>query len=961
MTRRSNKNKTNETTPSPAVPETFPQAGIWPVEFCRPLWAALMAAIVVLLGGILFWLASMNRLVWFKITVAWFLGLAQPASVYPSSLDTALVLWAGAVVVCSGLVHPSVGLVALAMFRHWIDGYTFPSDNLYFTAGILYLTALWALRMLAGTDRPRLWRPSFLLTLFFLASAAVIPASVQLDRTYRELLHWATYLVLFFLTTNAIRSRRTFYLLLIGLSVSMAVQTVYSILHYYYLLPTLRDMLMQSPEMRLKYFGVDDFTPELIRRFNINRAFGTLLFPNGLAAFLILGLPFSMAGAALGWRSLHGIWIPSKEEARKEAASSRRYRAMALATVAWFIGVVVFFAMAVFVIANIDPAATFETIMYGLGGGAMLAALVPAVFVFLVAGSRGTLATGYAIQAAGLSLLAFLQGWALLLTYSRGGMLAFLASLIVGVFLLMRPSWLFRFGLSKGLAAGLAIFLTLSAFVAVLSSNSWAEAQETTGVVESVPPPPADPASDALKTEGVSIGIREMTDPASFRIRLTYWRVALTMFRHHWLTGVGLGNFGMAYPQYQYLGAGDVRLAHNSFLQFFCEAGLVGGLLFLGFWAYFFLSGALIILRTTGFWERLLRASLYTGVLAFCLHAFIDINFSHPSLVFYVMVYAGLFLVHARLPQDMTEASPPEKSGAITQLLALPLLIALALTLGFACRIYSHDLALSRVSMMNVANSEPMQMRLSLGRTLLETYKTALDPSLPKLRIYVTNVQMFVDDPQQLSEMGALYEPMPNTPRGARRLEPGDPIPDDAILMVTRPWRVFNYTREGIDRILAELESIDRRYPYSEDLAIHFTEWYQLLLDVLLNESHNDLRRQYWERRTFWAREVARRSPALADAHLFCGHQLWVRAAHPDATNPEPLLLEALDHFRKAVQLGPNLPKNCYMLSSASQALGNLYKSVGRDEEAAQRIREAETMKKQGDDLQLRRYALGLF
>ena len=958
------KKKTRTPTAAASPPEQAPSPGLWPQEFCRPAWAGLLAGIVVLAGAVLFALASADRLIWFKITVSWFLGLAQPASVSPSSFDAALVLWGGTVVLCSGLIHPSVGLIALALFRHWIDGYTFPTDNLYFSAGIFYLTALWALRMLAGIDRPRHILPNLLLLLFLLGGIATSFSSIQLDRTYRELLYWATYLALFFLTTNALRSRRSFGILIAGLSVAMAMQTIFSILHFYYLLPTLRDMLMQSPELRKNYFGVDEFTPELVRRFNINRAFGSLLFPNGLAAFLILGLPFSLAGAALGWRSISAMWLSSREAARMEAAASRRYRAMALAVVSWFAGTIAFFAMAVFAIANRNPEATFETIMYGVGGGAMMAALAPAAFVFLIAESRGIVATGRALQAVGLTLLSALQCWALLLTYSRGGMLALLAAMLAGLFLLIRPVRFLPSGWTKGLAAALALLLALGLVAAMLPGLSWAATDDLPAAVaeESTPAAASDPISGELRTEGVSIGIQEMIDPASFRIRTTYWRVAFIMFRHHWLRGVGLGNFGLAYPQYQYLGAGDVRLAHNSFLQFFCETGLIGGLFFLGFWVFFFVWGARAIYRTADPWHRLIRAGLYTGVLAFCLHAAIDINFSHPSLVFYVMLYAGLFLVHARFPAESCDARP-ETPRAIYQLLGLPVLIALALTLGFGFRVYLHDVALIRVRVLNISDNdikETMRKRLSIGRALLDNHRTALDPSLRNLQIYVSNVRMFIDDSQQLSEMGTLFVPMPDTPRGARRLEPGDAIPDEAILMINKPWVAFNYTREGIDRILAELERIDRRYPHDPELAIHIADWYQLLLDMIHGEEHAELRRGYWERQTRWAKEAVRRSPAHADTHLFCANQLWARALHSDIPDPEEMLLESLDYYRTALRLSPNSPGYYFALSRGLRSLGNAYYRAGRSEEGAMFHGRGVAVQKRGEDLRQRRFSMGL-
>mgnify|MGYP002139525616 CR=1 FL=1 len=76
----------------------------------------------------------------------------------------------------------------------------------------------------------------------------------------------------------------------------------------------------------------------------------------------------------------------------------------------------------------------------------------------------------------------------------------------------------------------------------------------------------------------MDISVRELADPGSMKLRLSYWRVALSVALDNSFTGVGLGNFRVAYGPYQYLGAGDVQNAHNAVLQAWCEVGLPGAL-----------------------------------------------------------------------------------------------------------------------------------------------------------------------------------------------------------------------------------------------------------------------------------------------------------------------------------------------------------------------------------------------
>jgi O-antigen ligase len=52
----------------------------------------------------------------------------------------------------------------------------------------------------------------------------------------------------------------------------------------------------------------------------------------------------------------------------------------------------------------------------------------------------------------------------------------------------------------------------------------------------------------------------------SIFMRISYWRDSLEIIKIHPFLGIGLGNFNLVYSRY----------AHNSFLQFWAEAGLIG-------------------------------------------------------------------------------------------------------------------------------------------------------------------------------------------------------------------------------------------------------------------------------------------------------------------------------------------------------------------------------------------------
>jgi len=82
--------------------------------------------------------------------------------------------------------------------------------------------------------------------------------------------------------------------------------------------------------------------------------------------------------------------------------------------------------------------------------------------------------------------------------------------------------------------------------------------------------------------------------------RYTMWLNSLAMFRDHWFLGTGIGNWMVYYPAYQIAVEVDHMLtanlyhinAHNDYVEFLCELGLVG--------AVMMLMLIFIILRTIG-------------------------------------------------------------------------------------------------------------------------------------------------------------------------------------------------------------------------------------------------------------------------------------------------------------------------------------------------------------------------
>lgn len=133
--------------------------------------------------------------------------------------------------------------------------------------------------------------------------------------------------------------------------------------------------------------------------------------------------------------------------------------------------------------------------------------------------------------------------WAILLTQSRGGMLA---AVVVALF------WLLRSVKRAPLIVGAAV--TVAALVMVSPNNPWSRrTQASTAYGEDV----------------------------SARGRLDAWRTGIAIARERPFTGVGAGAFMIAWPEFAPGDAGEARTQHNTFIELLSELGIPALLLFI--------------------------------------------------------------------------------------------------------------------------------------------------------------------------------------------------------------------------------------------------------------------------------------------------------------------------------------------------------------------------------------------
>jgi len=921
------------------------------------LWCALML-----------FLASADLFIAPKMVLGWLLGLANPADLgtTPGSWDLALLLGYSGIVVYGAWLHPIVGLVMVTLVRPWLDGYTFPVDNHYFLWGVLLCFAVWAVKALLRGDRMAFLLPLSLLAAFILTALALSPTSYNLGNTYRILLLWVGYLFLFALAANATDNRKVWGIAIGGIALTYFAQNLFSIFQYHYLLPYLRVLLDQRPELLQSFFNTSEFTPELANRLNRNRAFGTMLFPNAMAGFLVLGIPLALVGA---WTSLQDA-LPAWRKGRPMVEQRERMQSLALATV-----VGIFVALLVFFLIQFPAMYALEALpwyadMYMSALIALLVGIGLSAALFAMASVKGVKAIAISCQALFLSVLAVTLIYGLAITYSRGAMAALVLAIII-----MALAYILRERLIKSsfirflppVAAACLVLFALFHQQNVLAETAETDAPQTVATDEQPPMPPA-----FVTQEGVNLSMQDMTDVATLRLRLDYWRVGARIFQHNMLTGVGLGNFQWSYPLHQRLGEGDVREAHNSFLQAYTETGIVGGSLLILFWTYVVFWGFRQFMHQPDPRVRRWILALLAGLLAFLLHAAFDINFQHPSLMFFAFLFTGLLFATPKalgatqtIPAETdaeSEAASDRKPLLSTGMTLIAALTIAALVLGVSMRSHIRALALSRVAVLNIDVEADLKHRQAVMNFFFETMadwarnRTPQKPSIP-----TRSALALISDPNDLAKMGPIYIPTPGRAQGWRQLQVGEVIPSDAVVVIERPWDSLELARIHGQAWLSNLERIDSRFPHDAQLAAYIARQYGTMATALAGPRWEAYRKEALVRQLHWAERAVERNPYFADLHALLAHAIsfrgWIESNPAERANTHA---QALQSLKRAADLAPNIPHYLSNLAFTYERIAENYEAAGKTSDAEKARAEARRFRAESDAIWQRRIELRL-
>ena len=261
---------------------------------------------------------------------------------------------------------------------------------------------------------------------------------------------------------------------------------------------------------------------------------------------------------------------------------------------------------------------------------------VPLVFC-LTRYARGHLRTAAAAGAALMAGTIFFSG-------SRGGMIAFLAELILLGALLLK--------LQRGpkLAAGFGLFAAV-----MLALLAWIGGAELTKRV-------------------TSIG-SETRQELSGGLRSTINKDGIKMFAHKPIFGWGLRVFPVAYPQFRsFFTDKIVNEAHNDYLQMLVEMGSLGFLTTVWFLAVVYRRGTRKL--TVWAWDLNGAVGMATllGISGILVHSFVDFNLQIPAnaALFYVLCATAAadtrFGANRRMRRKRTPGPDLELSSVPTHL-----------------------------------------------------------------------------------------------------------------------------------------------------------------------------------------------------------------------------------------------------------------------------------------------------
>lgn len=225
-----------------------------------------------------------------------------------------------------------------------------------------------------------------------------------------------------------------------------------------------------------------------------------------------------------------------------------------------------------------------------------------------------------------------LMASALLLSGSRGGLVAFVVEIIVLLIVTTRARGKKNFALKAALSL-LIVIAAVGGAIFVGGDTSLTRFAET--------------ATSA--------------DVTSSRTHI--WGVTLKIITTHLPLGAGLGAYPQAYTAFDTTGGLErVEQAHNDYLQVLADAGLVGVVLGAFFLFWFFRKGVRNVARKNTF-RRGVAVGAFAGCCAILTHSMFDFVLHITAIsAMFLMLLAMLVVAGRKFDDDITEFDEPQQS-----------------------------------------------------------------------------------------------------------------------------------------------------------------------------------------------------------------------------------------------------------------------------------------------------------
>jgi O-antigen ligase len=119
----------------------------------------------------------------------------------------------------------------------------------------------------------------------------------------------------------------------------------------------------------------------------------------------------------------------------------------------------------------------------------------------------------------------------------------------------------------------------------------------------------------------------------SFDVRKRYTETTLQLFLNFITFGVGVGNFRYAFPKYQNAldGYSFIEYAHNDWIQFLAEAGIVGFILFLAGITYYLYRNTSLLKKAKSPYHVALGIMPLAAIVMISIHSYSDFNLHIPA------------------------------------------------------------------------------------------------------------------------------------------------------------------------------------------------------------------------------------------------------------------------------------------------------------------------------------------